>query len=128
MSTREQRRAQVLSRALAGTWTRAQAQAAATLGRSERQLRRLLRAYQVRGPAGVVHGNRGRRPAHALPATQRERVLELARVGASWRARRMPGATMSISPSDWWSGNRGSPSVVRRSNGGDAGRKRAGSA
>src|SRR5215207_7645724 len=43
------------------------------------QLRRLLRAYQARGPAGVVHGNRGRQPAHALPATLRDRVLELVR-------------------------------------------------
>ena len=77
MSAKEQRRAQVLNRVLAGTWTRQQA--AATLGRSERQLRRLLRAYQARGPAGVVHGNRGRRPAHTLSATVRERVLELAR-------------------------------------------------
>jgi winged helix-turn helix protein len=77
MSIREQRRVQVLNRVLAGAWTRQQA--AATLGRSERQLRRLLRAYQARGPAGIVHGNRGRRPAHALPAALRERVLELAR-------------------------------------------------
>jgi hypothetical protein len=77
MSAKEQRRAQVLNRVLAGTWTRQQA--AATLGRSERQLRRLLRGYQARGPAGVVHGNRGRRPAHALPALLRDRVLELVR-------------------------------------------------
>ena len=43
MSAKEQRRAQILNRGLAGTWTRAQA--AATLRRSERQVRRLLRAY-----------------------------------------------------------------------------------
>src|SRR5688572_20711962 len=76
MSAKEQRRARLLNRVLAGAWTRAQA--AATLRRSERQLRRLLRAYQARGPAALVHGNRGRRPAHAFPAAVRERVLALA--------------------------------------------------
>jgi len=76
MSEREQRRAQVLTRVLSGAWT--PAQAAATLGWSERQVRRLLRAYEERGPAALVHGNRGRRPAHALPAVVRDRVLQLA--------------------------------------------------
>ncbi len=73
MSEREQRRAQVLTRVLSGAWT--PAQAAATLGRSERQVRRLLRAYEERGPAALVHGNRGRRPVHALPAAVRDRWL-----------------------------------------------------
>src|SRR5688500_13858629 len=87
MSGTEQRRAQVLHRVLAGTCTRAQA--VATLGCSERPLRRLLppgaawcrllRAYEARGPVALVHGNRGRRPAHALPAAVRDRVLALAR-------------------------------------------------
>ena len=77
MSGKEQRRAQVLNRVLSGAWTRAQA--AATLGRSERQLRRLLAAYGARGPVALVHGNRGRRPVHTLPAVLRKRVLDLAR-------------------------------------------------
>ncbi len=77
MGKREQRRAQVLNRVLSGAWT--QTQAAATLGRSERQVRRLLRAYAARGPAALVHGNHGRRPAHAFPAARRERVLALVR-------------------------------------------------
>jgi transposase len=77
MGAAEQRRAQALNRVLSGAWTRAEA--AMALGRSERQVRRLLRAYEARGPAALVHGNRGRRPAHALPAALRARVLALAR-------------------------------------------------
>lgn len=42
------------------------AAAAALLGRSVRQVRRLLAAFRRDGPAALVHGNRGRSPAHAL--------------------------------------------------------------
>ena len=73
----EQQRAIVLTRVLTGEWT--QAEAATSLGLSERQVRRLVRAYQANGPAALVHGNRGRRPVHALPAATRERVVALAR-------------------------------------------------
>lgn len=77
LSEREQKRLMVLNRVLAGQWTRAQA--AQVLGLSERQVRRLVGAYERAGAAALVHGNRGRQPAHALPAAVRERVLELAR-------------------------------------------------
>ena len=73
----EQRRAVVLNRVLSGAWT--QAEAAVALGRSERQVRRLLAAYRERGPAALVHGNRGRAPANQLAAAVRARVVELAR-------------------------------------------------
>lgn len=53
-------------------------EAAGLLGVSERQVRRLLAAYREQGPRGVVHGNRGRPPAHALSEAVRERVRELA--------------------------------------------------
>ena len=76
LGSKEQRRAQVLNRVVAGTWTRAQA--AATLGRSTRQVRRLLTAYEAQGPAALVHGNRGRMPANQVSAALRERVLTLA--------------------------------------------------
>jgi transposase len=77
LRAREQQRAMGLTRVLAGQWTRREA--AAVLGVSERQLRRLLAAYQQRGPAALVHGNRGRRPAHAVAPEVRQRVVELAR-------------------------------------------------
>jgi hypothetical protein len=77
LSAAEQRRAQVLNRVLGGVWTHAEA--AVALGRSPRQVRRLLAAYTARGPAALVHGNRGRAPANALPAAVRERAVALAR-------------------------------------------------
>ena len=46
---------------------------------SERQVWRLLAAYRKEGAAGLVHGNRGRKPANALPLEVRERVVFLAR-------------------------------------------------
>lgn len=77
MTNREQGRALALNRVLAGEWT--QAEAAMSLGLSERQLRRLLAAYRHRGVAALVHGNRGRPPAHALAEATRARVVRLAR-------------------------------------------------
>lgn len=77
LTSREQQRAIALNRSLAGEWT--VAEAAAMLGLSERQVRRLRRAYAGQGPAALVHGNRGRRPVHALTAATRTRVVELAR-------------------------------------------------
>lgn len=77
MTMKEQARAMALNRMLAGEW--AQTEAGVSLGLSARQVRRLLRAYVATGPAALVHGNRGRSPAHALPAARREQVLTLAR-------------------------------------------------
>jgi transposase len=76
LGAREQQRTMGLTRVLAGEWTRREA--AGVLGLSERQVGRLLAAYQQRGPAALVHGNRGRRPAHALAPEIRQRVVELA--------------------------------------------------
>ena len=76
MSSKEQRRAVVLNRVLAGEWTHAEA--ALSLGLSARQVRRLVGAYREHGLATLVHGNRDRQPAHALSETTRTRVLTLA--------------------------------------------------
>ena len=51
--------------------------AAARLGLSARQLRRVRRRVAELGRAGVVHGNTGRAPKHRLSAEQRERIVEL---------------------------------------------------
>lgn len=54
-------------------------QAAQILGLSVRQVRRLKTAYGAQGPAALVHGNRGRPPAHALPAPVRAQIQALGR-------------------------------------------------
>ena len=48
-------------------------------GVSERQAWRIVAAYRREGAEALVHGNRGRRPANAIPAATRARLLELAR-------------------------------------------------
>lgn len=54
------------------------AQAAALLGLSTRQVRRLRAAYRIRGLAGLVHGNRGRPSPRRTPDRVRARLLRLA--------------------------------------------------
>lgn len=73
----EEKRALVLNQVLAGECT--VGEAATTLGLSDRQVRRQKRAYEEAGIRALVHGNRGRRPVHALSDELRERVCELAR-------------------------------------------------
>jgi transposase len=77
MTPREQRRAWILTRVLKGE--RSMAEAAEILGLSERQLWRLRVAFERHGPAGLVHGNRGRASPHRLEADLRERVVSLVR-------------------------------------------------
>lgn len=54
-------------------------QGARVIGISLRHFRRLLAAYRKEGAAALAHGNRGRRPAHALDETIKARVLTLAK-------------------------------------------------
>jgi Transposase and inactivated derivatives len=44
---------------------------------TERQLRRLRKKYQEEGAAGLVHGNKGRKPAHALSEEIKQQVVSL---------------------------------------------------
>jgi len=46
-------------------------EAAALIGRSERQVRRLLAAYRQGGAVALAPGNRGRSPAQRVPETVR---------------------------------------------------------
>ena len=55
------------------------AEAACTLGLSERHAWRILAAYRRRGAAALAHGNRGRRPANITPEETRQKVISLAR-------------------------------------------------
>lgn len=76
MSVNEQRRALVLTRVVGGGLS--PGGAAASLGCSERHLWRLLRRFRVAGPAGLVHGNRGRTSQRRVADGIRDRVVALA--------------------------------------------------
>jgi transposase len=52
-------------------------EASEVLDLSLRHVRRLLAAYREEGAAALAHGNRGRKPHHALDAGLKEQVLEL---------------------------------------------------
>src|SRR3989442_10256049 len=77
LSRTEQRRLLVLNHLETGTLVNAQA--AGLLGLSVRQVRRLRGRYRELGAAALMHGNRGRRPAHAVDPAVAARVVELAR-------------------------------------------------
>lgn len=53
-------------------------EAADRLGLSERQIKRLKKGVTEKGAAALVHGNRGRKPAHAVPDAIRSQVVQLA--------------------------------------------------
>ena len=75
MTAREQRRAHVLARVVAGEvklW-----EAAVVLGLSVRQARRLKRALVREGPAALAHANRGRASPRRLSPTLRQHVIDL---------------------------------------------------
>lgn len=76
LSKNDERRVEVLNRVLTGVL--GTADAAALLGVGERQTRRLVAAYREAGPRGIIHGNRGRRPAHAVSDDIRAAVSSLA--------------------------------------------------
>lgn len=75
MSERETRRVGVLERVKAGELK--QVEAAAMLGLSYRQTKRLYARYQGAGVAGLVHGNAGKRSNRAKPEKLRKRALKI---------------------------------------------------
>jgi transposase len=77
LSGTEQQRLVVLNRMLMGDLTGAEA--AAALGLSVRQVRRMLAAYRKEGAAALAHGNRGRTPTNVLDPVLCARVVALAR-------------------------------------------------
>ena len=76
MNKKEQRRLMVLNQLEMGKMTGREA--GEVLDLSLRYVRRILAAYRKEGAAALAHGNRGRKPHHALGASLRKRVLELA--------------------------------------------------
>jgi hypothetical protein len=73
---RVEQRIEVLAHLAAGVLT--EAQAAAILHRSERQVRRLAAAHGRDGPAGLRHGNATRIPANRTERGLHERLVVLA--------------------------------------------------
>ena len=76
LSKQEEQRTIILGQVAAGIL--GLAEASTLIGVSERQVRRLFAAFQRDGPRGVVHGNRGRTPAHATSAEVRAKVVAFA--------------------------------------------------
>lgn len=76
MTAKEQQRAVVLAGVLDGRYS--SEEAGRLLALSTRQVRRLRQAFLRDGPRALVHGNRGRTPAHALSPGLKQRVLALA--------------------------------------------------
>ena len=76
LNSEEQRRLLILNQVERGVVT--VAEAAELMGVSVRQVHRLRAAYRNEGAAALVHGNRGRTPAHTLAPALRQQVLTLA--------------------------------------------------
>ena len=77
MSEKQWRRLDAVERFVAGKLT--MGEAARIVGLSDRQMRRICRAVEARGKAGVIHGNAGRPPPNRIKDDIRERVIELFR-------------------------------------------------
>src|SRR5208282_3866402 len=75
MSEREWKRLDGVERVKAGLWSNGEA--ARALGISARQMRRMRARVAQEGVKGVVHGNRGRAPAHQIAQAVCARVVEL---------------------------------------------------
>lgn len=75
MNKKEQKLLMVLNQIVAGKIKGKEA--AVISGFSLRHIRRLLAAYRKEGAAALAHGNRGRKPHHALDDELRDRVIEL---------------------------------------------------
>jgi len=77
LNKKEQRRLMVLNQVEIGKMIGKEA--AEVLDLSLRHVRRILAAYRKEGAAALAHGNRGRKPHHALDEGLRRQVLELAK-------------------------------------------------
>jgi len=76
VNAQEQRRVMILTQVVSGALT--VAGAAERMALSERQTKRLLAGFRREGVAALVHGNRGRQPAHTVHEEIREAVCGLA--------------------------------------------------
>ena len=86
MSDRELRRLEVLRDLNQGRLTAPAA--AQLLGLERRQVFRLLKAYRIEGPTGLISKRRGRRSNRRRPEALRRTVLTIIRHGTGILARR----------------------------------------
>jgi transposase len=77
LNEKEQKRVKVLNLTISGKMSRKQA--AEVMGISLRHTKRLVAIYQKEGAAALAHGNRGKKPSHALREEVQRKVTELAR-------------------------------------------------
>lgn len=77
LTQREQQRLAILNEVERGNLRTEEA--AAVIGVSERQVRRLLAAYRREGATALAHGNRGRKPENTIDEETRRRVVTLAK-------------------------------------------------
>ena len=75
MSKNELKRVKVMERVLGGVMT--SSEASEILGITCRQLRRLKNRYTTEGESGLIHGNRDRKPKHALSEELKKEVQRL---------------------------------------------------
>ncbi|WP_028560800.1 helix-turn-helix domain-containing protein, partial [Paenibacillus pinihumi] len=75
MTKAELKKVHVVEKILEGHMTNAEG--AAALGMTQRQVIRLKKNYQTGGAQKLAHGNRGRKPSHALADEIKERVVTL---------------------------------------------------
>lgn len=73
----ELKKVRVIEKILDGHMTNAEG--AATLGITIRQLIRLKNTYKEKGEQAIAHQNRGRKPSHAVSEEMKDRVVELYR-------------------------------------------------
>lgn len=73
LTMEEQKKYEVIKKLAEGKGNKDRA--ALTLGITKRQVNRLLKAYSERGKEAFVHGNRGRKPATAIPADIRAKIV-----------------------------------------------------
>ena len=77
MSRQQWKRLEAVERIAVGKLTTREA--AEALGLSTRQVRRLRRAVEKRGAAGILHGNRGL-PSNRMAEENRARIVALPRL------------------------------------------------
>lgn len=77
MSLKQAKRLEAVGRVTEGLWT--MAVAATAVGLSVRQLRRLCRRVEDSGAEGLLHGNRGKKPANKHVGKTTRKVVLLAR-------------------------------------------------
>ena len=75
MSSKELQRVRVMEQVIGGALTLVEA--SMYLGLSYRQSKRLKAKYQIRGPVGLIHGNRDRKPSNSFEQRLIEQIQNL---------------------------------------------------